>query len=389
MAIIPLDIIDIIVDILSRDDPEELTSVKSLSLACRAFVPACRKRIFASVGLNNHFDEEECEPRHATTAMFYRRLCSTSEISQYVRNIDYSITTDDFTDTTIPLAFEKITRLQRLQFFYYPLDKKTKPKASWDKSSLRVAFCYLFQLASLTKLELFGISNFVLADLSHCVNLEKMRFSNLSTVSTPSPKGIQNTPIKLRSLGIGSNSGSMLSKLSVNLGEPEHIQATKNMVRLCNNLSKFEISVLDPSVDLGDLASLLQPSITTLKKLEFNLHFSGQEEDDPLFNLGEGLEHLGNLEGNTIENIEITVHISEYSDCDRGSRWQSLDRAFQRSKWPQIKHVSLVVMAVFAAQERGFFDDFNDVWWKHLVWLREDAPFSFVFELKNDMVDEL
>ena len=80
-SIFPLDIEEIILDILAAEDDGAL---KTCSLVCQAFLPICRKHIFGSIVLN---DRPVGSPIiHA----FERLLRETPEIADYIRKLHYT-----------------------------------------------------------------------------------------------------------------------------------------------------------------------------------------------------------------------------------------------------------------------------------------------------------
>ena len=158
-SILPLEIEERIIDLLA-EDAEGLASVKTCSLVCRAFLPFCRKHIFASVALN--------AGKHATppstTPTLERLLSTTPEIARCIRKLDYNVAVRDFTSPLIQVCLKKISRLQylRVQHHY-------RQKLDWSRNPLRPALLHLLHLPTLTHLRLFALDNFVLSDLLPCI----------------------------------------------------------------------------------------------------------------------------------------------------------------------------------------------------------------------------
>ena len=111
--IFPLEIEEIILDILGKDD-EDHTALKTCSLVCKAFLPICRKHIFGSIVLNPRDQDMVPPPSTHTTHAFERLLRETPEIADYIRKLDYTIRAEDLTSLSIQESLKRISRLEFL-----------------------------------------------------------------------------------------------------------------------------------------------------------------------------------------------------------------------------------------------------------------------------------
>ena len=103
-----LEIEETILDFLAEDD-EDHSALKMCSLVCLAFLPICRKHIFRSIVLNEHW-----APSPPTTHAFERRLREAPEIADCVRKLDYNIRIEDLTSMSFPKSLQRISRLEFL-----------------------------------------------------------------------------------------------------------------------------------------------------------------------------------------------------------------------------------------------------------------------------------
>ena len=61
LSILPLEIEETILDLLAEDDKGH-SALKTCSLVCHAFLPICRKHIFGSIVLNDHWHQGSSSP---------------------------------------------------------------------------------------------------------------------------------------------------------------------------------------------------------------------------------------------------------------------------------------------------------------------------------------
>ncbi|KAF9477042.1 hypothetical protein BDN70DRAFT_881598 [Pholiota conissans] len=247
MAALPLDTIETIVEIISIDYPQVLGP---FSLVCHAFLPICRKRIFASVTLDT-----SCEK------LFKRRinLSCIPRIAFYIQDLYFGISVTDFDDHTIPVAFKHFTRLQSVKFVF--ISSFSKAKGPWSSSPLRLALLYLLRLPSLVSLQVYGIEGFILEDLACCPNLQSLDLDRVEKLST-APAAAPDAAIVLHSLSIDMGCSPMvvkvpgsrcadgqplanfskLTKLQVSLAGEFNIHSSQALFSLCIYLTAVEIS---------------------------------------------------------------------------------------------------------------------------------------------------
>ncbi|KAF9477050.1 hypothetical protein BDN70DRAFT_934525 [Pholiota conissans] len=124
----------------------------------------------------------------------------------------------------------------------------------------------------------------------------------------------------------------------------------QDLVTGCKYLTTFRVTVIDEELDLAFVSNMLRHTMMTLKYLEFWIVFSSnsKEDDDPLLhNLDEVIEKLGNFEENIVEDIKISVSLSKGP-----VKWGGLDRAFENSKWPKLRHISLITNLMILDRNR-------------------------------------
>ena len=82
---LPLDVIHLIISDLARN--EDIGSLRACALTCKAILPLARKRIFATIELDNL---DECEPgERPPSNRFERLLASDPSIGDFVRSLKY------------------------------------------------------------------------------------------------------------------------------------------------------------------------------------------------------------------------------------------------------------------------------------------------------------
>ena len=254
-SILPLEIEERIIDLLA-EDAEGLASVKTCSLVCRAFLPFCRKHIFASVALN--------AGKHATppstTPTLERLLSTTPEIARCIRKLDYNVAVRDFTSPLIQVCLKKISRLQylRVQHHY-------RQKLDWSRNPLRPALLHLLHLPTLTHLRLFALDNFVLSDLLPCINLKNLEIERLTAVDwvdNTFSAALHDHSVQLNHLSVGGRCSeavikmcraqrpdgralfdfSFLTDISVALDQTDDIEALQKLFERCGYLINITIS---------------------------------------------------------------------------------------------------------------------------------------------------
>ena len=196
--LLPLEIEETILDVLSEDD-EGHSTLKMCSLVCHAFLPICRKHIFRNIVLNDIVTCYERSPPiiHA----FARLLRKTPEIADYIRKLDYNIRITELTTTSSQSIQESLKRISRLEFltiltWRYEID--------WSNNPIRPALLHLLHLPTLTHFSVHA-NNFVVSDLIPCVNLKYLEIGFYSTVAAKItfPEPLPELPVQLNRFEAG------------------------------------------------------------------------------------------------------------------------------------------------------------------------------------------
>lgn len=193
--VFPPEIEETIIDVLA--DNEDQSSLKTCSLVCQAYLPICRKRLFASVVLND--DLNPGAPR-LTTAVLERLLSARPEIADYIRKLKFNIRVEDLTNPTIQESLKRLSRLESLT-----VQHRNRPKLDWSNNSIRPALLHLLHLPTLTHFKISYVDNFVVSDLVPCVNLKHLDIGHHTTAAdTASFPGTQPTrSVRLHELTAG------------------------------------------------------------------------------------------------------------------------------------------------------------------------------------------
>ena len=244
----PLDIEENILNILAEDD-EGHSELKICSLVCQAFLPICRKHIFESIVLNDYN-----LARSPTTLAFERLLRETPEIADYIRKLDYSIRKTDLTSPSIQESLKRINRLEFLTF-------QNWESVNWSNNPIRPALLHLLHLPTLTHFKATNIKDFFVSDLIPCVNLKCLEIGiNTSASAENTFPATLPHPIQLDELvaEFGSSTTIMklcttrpdgqpivdfgsLSKITVDIEEPNDGEASQELFRRCHVLTYVHI----------------------------------------------------------------------------------------------------------------------------------------------------
>ena len=260
MPYLPLEIEELILDFLPEleDDGSHHVS-KKCSLVCKAFLPICRKHIFGSIVLND-FSKVSPPTIHA----FTRLLRESPEIADYIRNLDYSIRMTDFTSPSesIQESLKRISRLEYLTVWQNWSD------VDWSNNPIRPALLHLLHLPTLTHFTV-GMNDFVLSDLIPCINLKYLHIGNNMTLAAKNtfPAVLPALSIRLNEFIVGIRSirspGDImtlctalrpdgqpiidfesLTKIKVDLEDPNECKASQELFRRCHVLTKAHISCM-------------------------------------------------------------------------------------------------------------------------------------------------
>ena len=251
-SILPLEIDEIIIAFLAEDDAKN-SAVKACSLVCRAFLPLCRKHIFASIVLNRPRSQS------LTTRQLEQLLSRSPEIANYIQKLDYNIVIDDLASSSIQECLKHINRLQSLAI-------QQTLKLDWSSNDLRPALLHLLHLPTLIHFKITEIDKFVASDLVPCVNLKTLeigRYTNLTATATDTIlptlpdcsiqlnefiSGTTNTTAIMDICTAQRPNGqpvidfSSLAKISVVIENDRDIKASQELFRRCKQLADVHIS---------------------------------------------------------------------------------------------------------------------------------------------------
>ncbi|KAF8969233.1 hypothetical protein BDZ97DRAFT_1915577 [Flammula alnicola] len=371
MPAVPLDIVEVVFDILAFDD-EEFTSLKACSLICRAFLPLCRKHIFASIKIDAPYDHLS-EPHQFPYIYLFRNLLTTTpEIADYIRELHFGIRYGD-EQYFIGLAeiLKGCTRLSSLTLFhrYGKVDWKSLPLPVAD------ALLCLINLPTLTSLELGGMQNFPISVLTPCIQLRHFRIEGLDNAeiddTPPEAALLSVSSIRLEGYTFGFRSGIGTKKiLEANRldGQPlfdftdlrefsgdcetiEDMNVALSILRRNHHLTAIHLSI--DELSFFGLAGTIAPSMKTLKKLTLE-NIIDDEHADPFGDLCDELEEI--VGKTVLEDLELSVRIMP--ECRKaGDGWGKLDKVLRKSGWSALKKVSLDIFAIY---NYGPFDDHCD-----------------------------
>ena len=265
--VFPLEIEEMILDILSEDD-EGHSTLKTCSLVCQAFLPMCRKHIFGSIVLNaTHYASDldgdmVSTPSSHTTHAFERLLRETPEIADYIRKLDYTIRTDDLTSPSIQESLKRISRLEFLSVDHNNWMIGTT--LDWSNNPIRPALLHLLHLPTLTHFKMGRIDDFVISDLIPCVNLKYLDIVILTTgaAETTFPAALPEHSVQLNEFIAGTRNPTAikalctarrpdgrpiidfgsLSKITVAIQMPDEDEASQELFRHCHALTSVNIS---------------------------------------------------------------------------------------------------------------------------------------------------
>ena len=249
---IPLEIEETILDFLAEDD-ERHSALKTCSLVCQAFLPICRKHIFGSIVLNEYY---LISPN--TTQAFERLLRESPEIADYIRKLDYNIRTADLTSPSIQ---ESLNRISRLEFLTVRHNNGPRgPRLDWNNSPIRPALLQLLHLPTLTHFNINNFNNFVVSDLTPCVNLKYLDIGLYTTVAAENtfPAALPEHSIQLNEFIAGVRTPGVVMKLCtarrpdgqpiIDFGSLSKItltiedEASQELFRRCHGLTSAHIS---------------------------------------------------------------------------------------------------------------------------------------------------
>ena len=253
-SILPLEIEEMILDLLSEDD-EGYSALKTCSLVCKAFLHICRKHIFGSIVLDDYYNSLPMTPA------FEHLLRETPEIADYIRILDYNIRIEALTSPTIQESFKRISRLE---FLTVNAPSSSGPRHYWSNSPIRPTLLHLLHLPTLTHFKVINMNDFVVSDLIPCVNLKYLDIGAYTTVAAENtfPAALPEHSIQPNEFIAGMRISAAiiklctarrpdgqliidfgsLSKITVTLELPNEGEASQELFRHCHALTNANIS---------------------------------------------------------------------------------------------------------------------------------------------------
>ena len=201
---IPLDVVELIMEELAKD--EDMEALKSCSLACRHFRSICQQHIFATIELD--FSKR---PFKNPLAPRFRRLVDRNpSIARYVRSLNYVELFDSKRGAPV---LRRFSRVHSFTFGFSDRDPLFPPQQDWDRisMSLKTCLCSFIHANNIVELYLFNIENFPMSLFLHFPALSFLEIYQVNVVDSSLPvtfAGKEVTP-KLSSLNV--RAGSLLT----------------------------------------------------------------------------------------------------------------------------------------------------------------------------------
>ncbi|KAF9484202.1 hypothetical protein BDN70DRAFT_872904 [Pholiota conissans] len=365
-----LDIVEEFIDALARDDPN-LSSTKACSLVCQEFHVICKKRIFASIALNNSSARSPTLAKFkwiqkGSSSQFLRLVDSSPYVVNHIRHLRYHIVEEDLNHGALAQSFQKITGLQSLSLWDDTEQRSYKWNVTID-NALRPAFLHFFNLPTLTDLQLRNINGFVIADLELCANLRRIACAGDLTIGEPEVplnSVLPESPTCLQGLTIASSGGhevvrhmcsmkcrdgtpfidlSGLTALDVRLIVPKDISHTRDICRRCPTLTSLRSTCFWRDASMVDgLADMLKPALQTLRHLRIDtISFLPSTAADTFFLLADEVKKMENK--NIIEDITVTVLLFNPGWDLKSAEWGQFDRVLGEPSWSNLQQFSLFI----------------------------------------------
>ncbi|KAF9482942.1 hypothetical protein BDN70DRAFT_874358 [Pholiota conissans] len=397
MLRLPLDIVETVVDILTQEDDSNFTSIKACALVCHDFLPISRKRIFASLSIN----DRHARPSppyvyiHKTTSSRFRELLTTSPIiADYIRNLKYCVREKDLEDDALIASLKSMTRLQSLTIWK---GLGTPIPWNWSTSRSRTAFRHLFHLPTFNDLSLYSIHDFIVADLP--LNLKNFRFQRLRLLPAPPPSA----QIKIYAMSIGcqcsptikqlyeartENGEAVIDLTSLNsleseLYDSDDVEILRNLLGHCTGLAHVKIEIVDESLSLAGLNKMLSPSLKTLKHLQIKAIFE-HDDIDPYCGIADELELMSSR--NVVEIIDIQIIILVDVECTDGDEWGRLDGILTQPAWPHLRSLILSIAVISHARDDELEENLRVMAATQFKGISSREMMSFKFNVIEDWV---
>ena len=208
---LPLDILLYIIDLLGDD--EDIKSLQILSQTCKFMVPQCRKYIFSSLDLHSELDSER----------FSDLLSKNPDIARYVTRLSYCV--------SIPISDHELNILDLLKehasLQLIGLSSRESWPLDWNRDfpeSMRSSLVSLFQLSTITHLNISDLNGFPATALSGCSNLIDLQLRKLQLSTSDVNQVISRskipTPVSLYINRKAHGFAALLNSASLHAGDP-------------------------------------------------------------------------------------------------------------------------------------------------------------------------
>ena len=208
---LPLDILLYIIDLLGDD--EDVKSLQILSQTCKFMVPQCRKYIFSSLDLHSELDSER----------FSDLLSKNPDIARYVTRLSYCV--------SIPISDHELNILDLLKehasLQLIGLSSRESWPLDWNRDfpeSMRSSLVSLFQLSTITHLNISDLNGFPATALSGCSNLIDLQLRKLQLSTSDVNQVISRskipTPVSLYINRKAHGFAALLNSASLHAGDP-------------------------------------------------------------------------------------------------------------------------------------------------------------------------
>jgi len=394
-TMVPLDVIEIIMEILAGNN--DVASLKTCSLACRAFSGVCQKHIFSSIELNS-----TKRPSKQPARRFKRLLDKNPSIAGYVRSLDY---VSHFDSQRGPPILQRLHRVNNFTFGFNDYETFMEGKQDWEKirPSLKSSLATFIQSNSIVELSLLNIKNLPVTILMYFPHLLRLGLQNVSVADIPLPKGFYKPKKAPNLVSIWIRNSSLgpirkylqpgvtpildltrLEDLSVVLEDGRTgIDVIKHILMPSENLKSLSFSGAYPDLDfMGNFASVLTSgSLKTLKTVKV-FPMLETEETDPYIHFTQELEQIAGK--NVLETLLFEIDIETDRRCTtESSRWAQLDLVLsQPNAFPFLRRVELKISIWRWSRPTDEFQArLEEIGGNDFMGIRANKAFGFKFEV--------
>ncbi|KAF8195371.1 hypothetical protein BJ912DRAFT_923631 [Pholiota molesta] len=354
--LIPLDVIETIVDILATVDDQGLSSVKACALSSRSFLYFCRKRMFASVALD--LPARYSFPPSPTSSQFQKLLVTAPEIVNYVRKL--TIGFPDRKSEGLSAMLKTFTQLQQLTL-------RPNRLTVWSSVAhcLQDALFHILDLPTINYLELFNISYFPILELARCINLRCFYIESfLNPILDNISSTLHSRSIVLDEFSMGFKSieatkdmlalewsnaqpffdfGHLKKYFTLSYGMDD-IELSRQILKETNQLSTIDIA-FQRMTNFSNF-SLSEMVFCSLKSLRRIILRCGLYSTwNLLIGLPDQLKVMRQWP-NVLEELEIHIQpqtLTHIVMLGIGDEWARLDESLNDSRWSSLKTVSIAI----------------------------------------------